>query len=184
MELLTQFREQSIRLAFVVDEYGVVQGLLTPRDLLEAITGELQSGTPADAWATQRDDGSWLLDGLMPVSELKDRLQIDELPDEDRRRYNTLAGLLMAVSGHLPVTGEAIVCVGWRFEVVDLDGKRIDKVLASSVQNEHPRCAAGGGGHLTPNVPQFSNGHWQAIKQLQTRNLKKNWLLALVKTGV
>lgn len=138
MELLTQFRERSIRLAFVVDEYGVVQGLLTPRDLLEAITGELQSGTPADAWATQRDDGSWLLDGLMPVSELKDRLHIDELPDEDRRRYNTLAGLLMAVSGHLPVTGEAIVCVGWRFEVVDLDGKRIDKVLASEVPHEHP----------------------------------------------
>lgn len=138
MELLTQFRERSIRLAFVVDEYGVVQGLLTPHDLLEAITGELQPGTPADAWATQREDGSWLLDGLMPVSELKDRLHIGELPDEDRRRYNTLAGLLMAVSGHLPVTGEAIACAGWRFEVVDLDGKRIDKVLASPTPAEDP----------------------------------------------
>jgi putative hemolysin len=132
MELLEQFRARVGRLVLVVDEYGEVQGLLTPHDLLEAITGELQPRAKADAWATQRDDGSWLLDGVMPVSELKARLDIDELPDEDRGRYNTVAGLLMAVSGHLPVTGEKISCAGWLFEVLDLDGKRIDKVLASS----------------------------------------------------
>ncbi len=131
MELLEQFRARSGRMVFVVDEYGVVQGLMTPHDLLEAITGELQPGAQADAWATQRDDGSWLLDGLMPVSELRARLAIRELPDEDRGRYNTLAGLLMAVSGRLPATAERIECAGWTFEVVDLDGKRIDKVLAS-----------------------------------------------------
>jgi len=131
MELLEQFRAKAGRFVFVVDEYGVVQGLLTPRDLLEAITGELQPGAQIDAWATERDDGSWLLDGLMPVSELKVRLKIDELPEEDRGRYNTVAGLLMSVSGHLPVVGERIECADWRFEVVDLDGKRIDKVLAS-----------------------------------------------------
>jgi len=106
---------------------------LTPRDLLEAITGELQPGAQSDAWATQRDDGSWLLDGVMPVGELKVRLGIEELPEEDRGRYNTMAGLLMSVSGHLPAVGERIVCAGWSFEVVDLDGKRIDKVLASRV---------------------------------------------------
>jgi putative hemolysin len=134
MELLEQFRAHSARMVFVVDEYGVVQGLMTPHDLLEAITGELQPETPAEAWATRRADGSWLLDGLMPINEIKVRLGIDELPDEDRGRYNTLSGLLMAVSGELPATGERIECAGWMFEVVDLDGRRIDKVLAS----QHP----------------------------------------------
>ncbi len=131
MELLEQFRARSGRFVFVVDEYGVVQGLLTPLDLLEAITGELQPGAQIDAWATRREDGSWLLDGLMPVGELKVRLDLDELPQEDRGRYNTVAGLLMSVSGHLPAVAERIECAGWCFEVMDLDGKRIDKVLAT-----------------------------------------------------
>ncbi|MDO8699185.1 MAG: hemolysin family protein [Rhodoferax sp.] len=133
MELLEQFRAKAGRFVLVVDEYGVVQGLLTPRDLLEAITGELQSGAEIDAWATQRDDGSWLLDGVMPVGELKVRLGLDDLPGEDRGRYNTVAGLLMSVSGHLPAVGERIECADWRFEVIDLDGKRIDKVLATQL---------------------------------------------------
>ena len=81
--------------------------------------------------ATQRVDGSWLLDGLMPVSELKARLDIRDLPEEDRGRYNTVAGLLLSVSGHLPAVGERIECGDWTFEVVDLDGRRIDKVLAA-----------------------------------------------------
>jgi len=131
MELLEQFRAKSGRIVFVVDEYGVVQGLMTPRDLLEAITGELQPGAQADAWATQREDGSWLLDGLMPVNELKLRLDIKDLPEEERGRYNTVAGLLMSVSGRMLATAERIECAGWVFEVVDLDGKRIDKVLAT-----------------------------------------------------
>jgi putative hemolysin len=140
MELLEQFRAKVGRLVLVVDEYGVVQGLLTPHDLLEAITGELQPSAEAEAWAVQRDDGSWLLDGMMPVSELKARLDMDELPLEERGRYNTLAGLLMAVSGHLPVTGEKISCEGWLFEVIDMDGKRVDKVLASQLSS-HPEKA-------------------------------------------
>ena len=130
LELLEQFRARSSRMVFVVDEYGVVQGIMAPRDLLEAITGELQPGAQADAWATQRDDGSWLLDGLMPVAELRARLDIKDLPDEERGRYNTVAGLLMSVSGRLPGVADRIECAGWVFEVVDLDGKRIDKVLA------------------------------------------------------
>jgi putative hemolysin len=133
MELLEQFRIQSARLVFVVDEYGVVQGLITPHDLLEAITGELQPGGEDEAWATQRDDGSWLLDGLMPVSELKARLDIRDLPEEDKGRYNTLAGLMMSVSGRLPEVGERVDVGHWVFEVVDLDGRRIDKVLAQPV---------------------------------------------------
>ena len=131
MELLEQFRARSTRIVFVVDEYGVVQGLMTPMDMLEAITGELQPGAQVDAWATQRDDGSWLIDGVMPISELKARLDIRELPEESRGRYNTVAGLLQSVSGRLLGTGEKVHCAGWHFEVVDLDGKRIDKVLAS-----------------------------------------------------
>jgi len=133
MELLEQFRARSSRMVFVVDEYGVVQGLLTPGDLLEAITGELQPLAQIDAWATPREDGSWLLDGLMPVDELKTRLGIRTLPDEGRGRYNTMAGLLLAVSGRLPGVGERIECGHWLFEVVDLDGRRIDKVLATAL---------------------------------------------------
>jgi putative hemolysin len=131
MELIEQFRVKAARMVFVVDEYGVVQGLITPLDLLEAITGELQPDAQTQAWAVQQSDGSWQLDGLMPVGELKTRLEIeDELPQEDRGRYNTLAGLLMTVSGQLPAMGELVACGGWQFEVVVLDGRRIDKVLA------------------------------------------------------
>lgn len=130
MELIEQFRTKSARMVFVVDEYGVVQGLLTPHDLLEAITGELQPDAQTQAWAIQLQDGAWLLDGLMPVDELKARLDIDELPQEDRGRYNTLAGLLMAVHGDLPAAGEHIECAHWQFEVVNLEGKRIGQVMA------------------------------------------------------
>jgi putative hemolysin len=143
MELLEQFRMQAARIVFVVDEYGIVQGLITPHDLLEAITGELQPAGEAEAWATQRSDGSWLLDGLMPISELKARLDIRDLPEEDKGRYNTLAGLLMSLSGHLPLTGERIDCGDWVFEVVDLDGRRIDKVLAQAVPEPVDEIAGG-----------------------------------------
>ena len=132
MELLERLRDQSSRMVFVVDEYGEVQGLVTPLDLLQAITGELKPETQTEAWATLREDGSWLLDGLMPVSELKARLELDELPAEDRGRYNTLAGLLMFVLGRLPQTGEQVSLGHWVFEIVDLDGRRIDKVWARS----------------------------------------------------
>jgi putative hemolysin len=134
MELLEQFRQQSARLVFVVDEYGVCQGLLTPRDLLEAITGELKPQVASDAWATRDADGAWQLDGLMPVAELKSRLDIeDDLPDEEAGHYNTLAGLLMAVAGHLPAQGEAIEANGWRFEVMALEGRRVDRVRARKI---------------------------------------------------
>lgn len=138
LDLLAQFRRPATRhtangrLVLVVDEYGVVQGLMTPRDLLEAITGELLHTHGQDeAWATQRADGSWLVDGLMPVSEFKTQLGIRALPEEDRDLYNTVAGLVMAVAGHLPKTGERVDIGAWRVEVIDLDGRRIDKVLVS-----------------------------------------------------
>jgi putative hemolysin len=131
MELLEHFRASDTQMVFVVDEYGEVQGVITLRDVLEAITGEFTPPEAEDAWAVQREDGSWLIDGLIPVPELKDRLEIKSLPDEDRGRYNTLAGMVMLLLGRLPHTADHVEWEGWRFEVVDMDGKRIDKVLAS-----------------------------------------------------
>lgn len=131
MELLEHFKASSAQLVFVVDEYGEVQGMITVLDVLEAITGEFATPTDENAWAVQRDDGSWLFDGLIPVPELKDRLGLKELPEEDRGRYNTLAGMIMLLLGRLPATADSVEWDGWRFEVVDLDGKRVDKVLAS-----------------------------------------------------
>jgi len=131
MELLEHFRASSAQLVFVVDEYGEVQGMITVRDVLEAITGEFTTPTDDSSWAVQRDDGSWLFDGLIPVPELKDRLELKELPEEDRGRYNTLAGMVMLLLGRLPRTADSVEWEGWRFEVVDLDGKRDDKVLAA-----------------------------------------------------
>lgn len=130
MELLEHFRACDTQMVFVVDEYGEVQGVITLRDVLEAITGEFTPAEPADAWAVQREDGSWLIDGLIPAPELKDRLELKNLPDEDRGRYNTLAGLVMLLLGRLPRETDVVEWHGWRFEVMDMDGKRIDKVLA------------------------------------------------------
>lgn len=130
MSLLEQFRGKSGRMVFVVDEYGVVQGLLTPRDLLEAITGELKPAQVADAWASLQDNGSWLLDGLMPINELKARLEIKQIPGEDRGLFNTLGGFILAELGYLPKAGDILVSDNWQFEVFSLDGRRIDKVMA------------------------------------------------------
>ena len=134
MELLEHFRISGTDLLFVVDEYGAVQGLITERDLLEAITGEFTAPSDEDAWAVQREDGSWLLDGLIPVPEMKDRLELKDLPDEGRGRYNTLAGMIMLLLGRLPRTTDTVEWEGWRFEVVDLDGKRVDKVLVARIE--------------------------------------------------
>ena len=131
MELLDHFRTHVAQLVFVVDEYGAVQGVITLRDVLEAITGEFGPESGDDAWAVRREDGSWLMDGLIPIPEIKDRLEIKDLPEEDRGRYNTLAGMIMLLLGRLPRTTDVVEWGDWRFEVVDLDGKRVDKVLVS-----------------------------------------------------
>ena len=130
MELLDHFRASSTQFVFVVDEYGEVQGIITVRDVLEAIAGEFTKPSGDDSWAVQREDGSWLFDGLIPVLEFKDRLELKELPEEGRGRYNTLAGMVLLLLGRLPVVSDRVEWEGWCFEVVDLDGKRIDKVLA------------------------------------------------------
>jgi putative hemolysin len=135
MELVDHFRRNDVDLVFVVDEYGAVQGVISEHDLLEAIAGELGPASGQESWAIQREDGSWLMDGLIPVPELKDRLDLKDLPEEDRGRYNTLAGMIMLLLGRLPATTDSVEWGGWRFEVVDMDGKRVDKVLVSGTAN-------------------------------------------------
>ncbi len=134
MELLEQFKASSVHMAFVVDEYGELQGMVTQQDLLEAITGEFKPQHAEDAWAVQRDDGSWLLDGNIPIPELKDLLSLKTVPEEEKQHYHTLAGMLLLEMGRVPQTGEHITWEGWKLEVIDMDAKRIDKVLATWVE--------------------------------------------------
>jgi putative hemolysin len=107
MGLLENFKSSGVQLAFIVDEYGEVQGIVTLQDVMEAITGEFKTLREEDAWATQREDGSWLLDGLIPIPELKDRLDMPAVPEEDRGRYNTLSGMVTLLLGKLPQTGDS-----------------------------------------------------------------------------
>ncbi len=137
MELLQNIRSSGVQLAFIIDEYGEVQGIVTLKDIMEAITGEFRTRHAQDGWAVQRDDGSWLLDGLIPVPELKDRLELKSVPEEEKERYQTLSGMLMLMLGRIPHTADKATWGDWSFEIVDMDGKRIDKVLAiKQVVNE------------------------------------------------
>jgi len=136
LDLLEQFRASDAHLMLVIDEYGEINGLVTLQDVFEVVTGEFKPRTQDEAWAVQREDGSWLLDGLIPIPELKDRLGLKSVPEEDRPRYHTLSGMVMWLSGRLPQTGDVMTWENWRLEVVDLDGKRIDKVLATPISHE------------------------------------------------
>lgn len=134
MELLEQFRASGMQMAFVIDEYGELEGIVTLQDVLEAVTGEFTPNNADDAWAVQRHDGSWLLDGAIPIPEMKDRLSLKTVPEEDKGRYHTVSGMFMLLLGRLPTTSDRVEWDGWMFEVVDMDGKRIDKVLATPVE--------------------------------------------------
>jgi putative hemolysin len=129
LELVARLRQDKSPLALVVDEYGTIDGMVTLTDVLEAIVGDLpaldEKGEPA---AIKREDGSWLLDGMMPVDELQMLLNLGELP-EDSDDYDTLGGIFMAQLGRVPRTGDKFEWNHLRFEVVDMDGHRVDKVL-------------------------------------------------------
>ncbi len=142
MELLDHFRTSGTQMVFVVDEYGEIQGLVTLQDMLEAVTGEFVPRNLEDSWAVERHDGSWLLDGLIPVPELKDTLELKCVPEEDKGLYHTLSGLMMWLLGRMPRTGDIVKWEEWTLEIVDLDGQRIDKVLASKV-SEVPGSSTG-----------------------------------------
>ncbi|MGD9806741.1 MAG: hemolysin family protein [Hyphomicrobiaceae bacterium] len=137
LDVLTTLREAEVPMALIHDEYGAFEGIVTPADLLEAIVGAFRSDrTDAEPNALERDDGSWLLAGAMPADEMADQLGV-VLPLQ--RNFETVAGFVLAHFMRLPQTGEHVDVNGWRFEVVDLDGRRIDKVIASPLHSRlHP----------------------------------------------
>jgi putative hemolysin len=133
LELLEAFKKTNKHIALVVDEYGGIEGLLTHHDILEAIAGDIPIGEkPADPKAVRRHDGSWLLDGMLSVDEFKEIFHVETLPGEKRDAYQTLGGFVFTQMGRVPSVAEAFEWRGLRFEIVDMDGKRIDKVLVMS----------------------------------------------------
>jgi putative hemolysin len=134
LKIPERFRGAGTRFAFVVDEYGGVEGVITLNDVLEALIGD--AATPEmvrDSSIVRRADGSLLLDGSVGVDQIKEVTGIDELPEEEAGEYTTLAGMVTTVLGRIPRTGELFQWEEWRFEVVDMDGPRVDKVLAERV---------------------------------------------------
>ncbi|WP_205963670.1 hemolysin family protein [Roseicella aquatilis] len=131
IDALERMRHDPVGLALVLDEYGSFEGVVTTSDLLEAIVGELgpQEAPEEPGGAVQRADGSLLLDGMMPSDELRAQLDLPALPYHGT--YHTVAGLMLALLRRVPREGDRIVWAGWRFEIVDMDGRRVDKVLAS-----------------------------------------------------
>ncbi len=126
-----RFQRRPNTAAMVVDEYGGVQGLISLHDLVEAITGDLGETLRGSGEAVQRADGSWLLDGALPVHEVRDLLHTGPLPGENSGDFETLGGFLMASLGRIPEVGDTFDWDNRRFEVVDMDGRRIDRVLVS-----------------------------------------------------
>jgi putative hemolysin len=128
LRLLELFRESKVHFAVIVDEHGSIEGVVTPVDILTAIAGELPESASEEApEAVMRDDQSWLMDGLMPIDDVERLLGAGNMRSGDD--YTTLAGFVLAQLGHLPATGEHFRWRGLRFEVVDMDGRRIDKLL-------------------------------------------------------
>jgi putative hemolysin len=128
LAVLETFQAKPVRMAVVVDEYGSLEGIVTQTDLLEAIAGNIPE-VGDEPNVVERDDGSLLIDGMMPATQAFDRLAFVERPDSDD--FTTLAGFVIFRLGRIPATGEFFESHGWRFEVVDMDGRRIDKVLAT-----------------------------------------------------
>ena len=132
LDALAALRRAETPMALVYDEYGNFEGVVTPADILDAIAGAFRSDEfPEESEAVRREDGSWLLAGSLPADEMADHLGMT-LPRE--RDYQTVAGFVIAALEHLPETGEHVAALGWRFEIVDMDGRRVDKVLASRVE--------------------------------------------------
>jgi len=138
MKLLEIFREEHQSMALVVDEYGEIQGLVTISDLMGAVVGRLQAveNTDEDALVVTREDGSLLVDGSLPVDDLRELMEGAELPDAEEGDYYTLAGMCMHSFGRIPRAGEYFDWAGWRIEIVDLDGARIDKLLLRRLPEE------------------------------------------------
>jgi len=143
LALLESFRSSGQHIALVVDEYGGIEGLLTHHDILEAIAGDMPfDAKPSDPKAVQRHDGSWLLDGMLSVDEFKEIFHVESLPGEKRDAYQTLGGFIFTQMGRVPSVAEHFEWNDLRFEVVDMDGKRIDKVLVTAVEKKETAIVA------------------------------------------
>lgn len=130
IQMLETFKREKTHIAFVLDEYGVLEGLVTLNDVLEALVGEVsRAGDIEEPAIVKRADGSFLLDGMLAVGELKELLGVQTLPKEDLAGYETLGGLVMTYLGRIPATGDAFAWDRFKFEVVDMDKARVDKVL-------------------------------------------------------
>lgn len=139
LNVLEQFKQTGVHIALVADEYGGIEGLVTLNDLMEAIVGDLPSlEDQEEPLVIQREDGSWLLDGSLDINDLKDLVEKESLPDEATESFHTLGGFVMHFLGHIPQSGEHFAWSGLRFEVVDMDGTRVDKVLVSSLITGSP----------------------------------------------
>jgi putative hemolysin len=134
MKLLEQFKRTHLPLALVVDEFGDVEGLVTLTDVIAAIVGDLPSGPGEEPTIVKREDGSWLMDGSLDIDTVLRTLDDDSwLTDEDRQHYHTLGGLAMLALGRVPRTGDLFERGSYRFEIVDMDGNRVDRLLVSRV---------------------------------------------------
>jgi putative hemolysin len=137
LKVLELFKQSRTHVALVVDEYGTVQGIVTLHDILEAMVGDLPSAASSeDSSVVLRKDGSWLIDGLLPIDKFKEVFHIDEMPQEDAGLYHTVAGFMLFQFNHIPSTGSHFEWAGLQFEVVDMDGNRIDKVLVTAPMEE------------------------------------------------
>ncbi len=137
LKALEIFRNSGMHNALVIDEYGGLQGIVTLYDVLEAIVGDIpQNSEDKDQMAVQRANGSWLFDGMIVIDELKEILDIDILPDEERAGFQTLSGFIMSQLGSIPKTGQLFDWEKYRFEVVDMDGRRVDKVMVTILPDD------------------------------------------------
>ena len=133
LQVLKHFRASGTHLAMIIDEYGDVVGMVTLYDVLEAIVGEIPSKEDEEEkQATRRQDGSWLIDGMMPIEEFKALLEIDQLPGDSPAVYQTIGGFIMSQTQDIPSAGDKFTVDGWLYEVVDMDGKRVDKIIVKA----------------------------------------------------
>ena len=132
LRLLDEFRRSGQHIAFVLDEYGVIAGLITLNDLVESLLGHMaRLGDDTEPLAVKRADGSWLLDGGLPIVDLIALMEVEKLPHQDRTTFQTVAGFVMTYLGRVPQTSDSFTYDRFRFEVVDMDRHRVDKVLFS-----------------------------------------------------
>jgi putative hemolysin len=137
MDLLKKFKEARTHMAFVVDEYGSLEGLVTMQDIFDSLTGEISILSEPERGPVQRADGSWLLEGDTSIHDLQDCLGVTDFPDQAKANFHTVSGLVLLLLGRMPMVGDTVVFDGWILEVVDLDGHRIDKILASPEVKQH-----------------------------------------------